>query len=127
MQELRVLREYAGEGAAKVVRALRTTCGTRRTRQAVQMQASRMGVSLVKRHTCPGCGRVCRNDFWVPRKQMCKLCAARSCGEPPLSRAEVDAAAEVTAEDERLLAEARRRNAMMRQRRYKQRMEDPSR
>lgn len=123
MDELRVLREHAGEGAAKVVRALHSTCGTRRTRQAVQMQASRMGVSLVKRHTCPGCGRVCRDDFWVPAKHLCKLCAARSCGEA-FSRAEVDAAAEVTAEDERLLADARRHNAKMRQRRYKARMKE---
>lgn len=120
MEEMRVLRECAGDGAAKVVSQLRNRCGSRRTQCAVQMQASRMGVSLWRRYECTGCGRVCRKDFWVPAKRLCKLCAAKDSGGPLPSRAELMAAAKVTAEDERALADARRNAGKMRQRRHRE-------
>ena len=50
--ERKVLREFADCGAKAVVRKLRSLCGTRRTTAAVQMQASRMGVTLVEHYTC---------------------------------------------------------------------------
>lgn len=124
MEEMRVLRECAGDGAGKVAAQLRNVCGTRRSVHAVEVQASRMGVSLWKHYRCTECGRICRKNFWVFSKRMCKLCAAKLCGTPYPSRSELMAAARVTAEDERALAEARRHAGKMRQRKHRDKIKN---
>lgn len=49
-RELRYLEEHAGEGAGAVAKALG------RSKQSVEVQASRYGISLRKSWLCPKCG-----------------------------------------------------------------------
>ena len=51
IRELRYLEEHAGEGAAAIAKALG------RSRNSVEVQAHRCGLSLRRRTQCPRCGR----------------------------------------------------------------------
>ena len=51
-----ILRAYGFEGAAGVRKRLATECGVIRSIRAIEMQASRIHVSLRVRGCCPECG-----------------------------------------------------------------------
>lgn len=117
--ERKVLREFAECGAKAVVRKLRSLCGTRRTTAAVQMQASRMGVTLVEHYTCSRCGGVFPRRSYNKQRGLCLKCSALSYYPQQRTGAEIRAAMPDPEEFGREVAEARKANAARRQKAHR--------
>nr|DAI91068.1 MAG TPA: RING finger family protein [Caudoviricetes sp.] len=117
--ERKVLREFADCGAKAVVRKLRSLCGTRRTTAAVQMQASRMGVTLVEHYTCSRCGGVFPRRSYNKQRGLCLKCSALSYYPQQRAGAEIRAAMPDPEEFAREVAEARKANAARRQKAHR--------
>lgn len=78
-QEERVLFEQGHRGARKCAEIIRAECGTRRSPQAVQRHASRIGASMERYDVCPVCGAKVRR--LVPRSGLCARCNYRHLAE----------------------------------------------
>ncbi len=71
-----MLREFGGRGAKYCQRLIARRFGVTRTVHAVEVRASRIGVSLQPVQTCPQCGR--RVTRLRPTTGLCDLCHERS-------------------------------------------------
>lgn len=105
-----ILERYGSMGACAVSRIIREQTGRSRTESACQHRASRIGVSLFERATCPECGRTVKR---LHRSGLCERCHHLSfCGAQGAARL-VEPTGEQREADERA---ARRRNAERRAR-----------
>ena len=71
-----MLRRYGSQGVDKCVRMIYGRYGVRRTRECVQKKASRLGISLCERATCPVCGRTVRR--LRETSGLCDVCHERA-------------------------------------------------
>lgn len=106
------IRDYASLGARKVVERLRAECGSRRSEQAVQCRASRLGVSLLAHGACPACGSWTRR--LDPMTGLCAVCAARRTRDAGYDRLAIAERTRTTKEDSDALKDARRESGRLR-------------
>ncbi len=111
-----VLRECGSQGVVECRRELYRRFGVRRSAEAIQTRASRIGVSLTAYELCPGCGRPTRR---LKSTGLCDLCHERSFTPASEQRARVMCAMESTEEDARAIDEARRARLRERQRKHR--------
>lgn len=116
--QAQVLRQYGDQGVDKCVQMLRVRYGIVRTRSSVQMKASRLGISLCARETCPGCGRTVKR---LRQSGFCDLCSMREAATPRKEMARVMREAEYTKEERDAIRDARRERDRMRKRRETER------
>lgn len=91
-------------------------------RATLKRHANRLRVSMTRRATCTGCGRVMPRDTL---DGLCMVCHERELASPASEqRASLMRRMRYTAEDYRAIEEARRRQATMRQRRHRGNVED---
>lgn len=104
-----IIERYGSMGVVAVCRIIREQTGKVRTESACQHRASRIGVSLFERATCPECGRTVKR---LRRSGLCERCHHLSfCGGSAARL--VEPTEEQKAADE---AAVRRRNAERRAR-----------
>ena len=124
-KEDQILRDFGSRGARYCATLISKSCHTSRSVGAVQMRASRLGVSLYPVQVCPQCGRkVARLQ---PTTGLCDLCHERSF-VPPV-RVMADAMREVQrnesdAEYLGAIADAKRARARERKRRQRARLKE---
>lgn len=111
-----VIRECCFRGAAFVVGELARRCGVARSVRAVEMRASRLGVSLALQTVCPACGavglKINRQSGLCPRCTSAQNVAERRAFGEQLE-AERAAALSEAADLEREDARLRKRNSRM--------------
>ena len=79
-----ILERYGAMGVVAVCRIIREQTGKVRTESACQHRASRIGVSLFERATCPECGRTVKR---LRRSGLCERCHHLSfCGAEGAAR-----------------------------------------
>lgn len=71
----RLLFDEGHKGVVEVQRQLESKFGVKRTQQAIQRRASRIGASLSKYEICPSCGM--RIDHLVRGTGLCPVCSER--------------------------------------------------
>jgi uncharacterized Fe-S cluster-containing radical SAM superfamily enzyme len=78
-----LLREYGSLGAKRCAELLAEQYGVKRSVQAIQMHASRIGVSLYEYHTCIHCGRKAKK---LRHTGLCEVCHLASLTEQQITR-----------------------------------------
>lgn len=106
-----VLEEHAREGARSCTLALVEELGVERSVGSVKMHASRMGLSLAERHTCPECGHEGGPHDFRFNDGLCEACHVMRKARELDSRNSV-----LEREYRRRVGEAYRDHAKMRQR-----------
>lgn len=124
-REDQILREFGDRGAKYCQRLIARRCKVTRTVHAVEVRASRIGVSMFPAQTCPQCGR--KVSRLRPTTGLCDLCHERSF--VPAVRQRADAmrgVAETEGDPEyrEAVAEARRERWRRRKADQRKRMKD---
>lgn len=117
--QIQVLRRYGSQGVDKCVRMIYGRYGVRRTRECVQKKASRLGISLCERATCPACGRTVRR--LRETSGLCDVCHERAFTGPREEMARVMRESEYTKEEKDALKNAKRERNRNRQRAHRER------
>lgn len=73
--QLKVMREYACFGVERVRKEIFAQTGAKRTVYAIQVKASRDGVSLASFVICPACGQGVKT---LKRSGVCEACAKKA-------------------------------------------------
>lgn len=117
--QIQVLRRYGPQGVDKCVRMIYGRYGVRRTRECVQKKASRLGISLCERATCPRCGRTVRR--LRETSGLCDVCHERAFTGPREEMSRVMRESEYTKEEKDAIGEAKRERNRNRQRAHRER------
>lgn len=112
------LMRYGADGVDKCIEVIEGRYGVRRSRECVQKKASRLGISLCERATCPICGRTVRR--LRETSGLCDVCHERAFTGPREEMARVMRESEYTKEEKDAIDDARRERNRNRQRAHRE-------
>lgn len=83
----KILREFGTRGVKACQRELQRA-GVNRSVHSIQIRASRIGVSLARQMTCPGCGHIGSSDDFANHTGLCKVCNTQRLIDKQIARNE---------------------------------------
>ena len=113
--QIQVLRRYGDQGVDKCLQVIYGRYGVKRTAAGVRMKASRLGISLCERATCPVCGKTVRK--LRETSGLCDVCHERAFVGPRDEMARVMRESEYTKEERDAIRDAVRERNRNRKRR----------
>lgn len=113
------LMRYGADGVDKCIQVIEGRYGVLRSRTCVQKKASRLGISLCERATCPVCGRTVRR--LRETSGLCDVCHERAFTGPREEMSRVMRESEYTKEEKDAIGEAKRERNRNRQRAHRER------